>query len=99
MLAEEVTEAWKKLRVNERRSIWSTDPVLSFFQAEFIQDCLEGKSQGFNMEQIIEVQDKLAAAPKPSDKVIRDVFSTSKSKVARSHKFNRIIEDRLTALR
>lgn len=101
MLPEETVREWEKLPLQARREVWKSDAVLCYFDNIHLQDCLEGKNQSFSMEEIIEIQDKLPPAPTGDDATIFDIFGKNgvRSKVARSHKLNKIIEDRFIALR
>ena len=101
MLPEDTVRAWEKLQLQQRREVWKEDPVLCYFDGIHVQDCLEGKNESFSMEEIMEIQDKLPPAPTGDDSVIFSIFGKNgvRSKVARSHKLNKVITDRLTTLR
>jgi len=109
-VSEDTSSGWADVDVQSRMSIWEADPVLRYFQSDMIQEMLDGKRTAFTMEQIFEVQNQLERYAKTNKdmpeeekllaKQIEDIFGPGgvRSKVARSHKLNKVVECRLAEL-
>mmetsp|Transcript_9257 Transcript_9257/g.11097 ORF Transcript_9257/g.11097 Transcript_9257/m.11097 type:complete len:282 (+) Transcript_9257:90-935(+) len=105
---EETLSLWKNVDESDRTATWKLDPVLKFFSPSMLDEFVAGKPTAFSMEQIFEVQDLVEKKQKEGFSSeessccsgLVSIFGPGgvRSKVARSHKLNKVIEQRLIEL-
>lgn len=108
MSEEGSLETWKELSSGDRVRIWENDAVLKYFVPSMLQEFVDGKPTAFSMEQIFEVQNRLEVEQKAGISTqdaelanqVSSIFGPKgvKSKVARSHKLNKVIQARMLEL-